>query len=61
MTTPAERTEAVKMAAQLAMQSGAMDINNYQRRCFQYMLRHLPTIAELEQTAEACPELWGKP
>ena len=28
---------------------------------WRYMLRHLPTLGELELTHDKCPELWGKP
>ena len=60
MTTPAERTEAVKIAIKwIATQSKTYTPKlNPQVR---FMLRHLPTLGELELTHENYPELWGKP
>jgi hypothetical protein len=62
MTTPAERTEAVKMAATIAREIAPMlDESNPVRAYLRFMERHLPTLGELELTHEKCPELWGKP
>ena len=63
MTTPAERTEAVKIASSVAKRwaQGLPLADSTSIAEWRYMLRHLPTLGELELTHEKCPELWGKP
>lgn len=60
MTTPAERTEAMKMAIKF-VESQSKRLPPRLNPHIRYMLRHLPTIGELELTHDKCPELWGKP
>ena len=63
MTTPAERTEAVKIASRIAnrMAEGVPVSCCTNQAELRFMLRHLPTLGELELTYDKCPELWGKP
>ena len=64
MTTPAERTEAVKLAMDLAVSltdNKKLRIGGLNRARVVCMLRYLPTLGELALTHEKCPELWGKP
>ena len=64
MTTPAERTEAVKLAIVIATSNPfefPRTTPEEREAVRRFLLRHLPTLGELELTHEKCPELWGKP
>ena len=69
MTTPTERTRAVlEMAREvMALHTYAsrrgknVTVPRTQLERIVWLLRHYPVRYEMERTAQALPEVWGKP
>ena len=69
MTTKHERTRAVldvaasimELAPYMRGKAENAKVPRYKLVALHSLLRHYPSDGELDRTAEACPELWGKP
>jgi len=65
MTIPSERTRAVLAAGDMLVDLINPSVTTRVPRAIRQralrVLRHYPWAMHMKQTAEECPELWGKP
>ncbi|CAB3739398.1 hypothetical protein LMG22037_06281 [Paraburkholderia phenoliruptrix] len=64
MTTPAERTKAVRATRELLQvltEPGTVDVPGLIQTVARNLLRHYPADIDLDASASAFPEIWAKP